>query len=105
MPLNIIESFKLVAVDSIVDDARTINLHNYLQDVLRSLQPKVKQSNIKVELNCPQDIVIFSYPGAIAQITNNLVINSLLHAFEPKQAGKITISAQQQKNTIMLLYR
>jgi Na+/proline symporter/C4-dicarboxylate-specific signal transduction histidine kinase len=102
--VKLIESFKLVAVDSIVDDARTINLHNYLQDVLRSLQPKVKQSNIKVELNCPQDIVIFSYPGAIAQITNNLVINSLLHAFEPKQAGKITISAQQQKNTIMLLY-
>jgi len=102
--VELIESFKLIAVDSVVDDARELNLHHYLQDILRSLQPKTKHSNIKIELNCPENIVIFSYPGAIAQVTNNLVINSLLHAFEPGQIGKITIAAQQQKNSITLLY-
>jgi len=102
--VKLIESFKLIAVDSVVDDAREINLHNYLQDILRSLQPKVKDSNIKIELNCPKNIIIFSYPGAIAQITNNLVLNSLLHAFEPDQTGTITITAQQKENIITLMY-
>ncbi len=102
--VELIESFKLIAVDSIVDEAREINLQGYLQDILRSLQPKVKGTNLQIELNCPESIIIYSYPGAIAQITNNLVINSLLHAFEPKQTGKITISAQQQENIISLTY-
>lgn len=102
--VELIESFKLIAVDSVVDDAREINLHQYLKDILLSLQPKVKQSNITIELNCPENIVIYSYPGAIAQITNNLVINSLLHAFEPNQVGKITISAQQQESLITIIY-
>jgi len=102
--VELIESFKLIAIDSVVDDAREINLHHYLKDILRSLQPKFKHSNIKIELNCPENIVIFSYPGAIAQITNNLVLNSLLHAFEPEQTGIIAITAQQQENIITLTY-
>jgi len=102
--VELIESFKLIAVDSIVDEAREINLQYYLEDILRSLQPKVKGTNIKIELNCPESIIIYSYPGALAQITNNLVINSLLHAFEPQQTGKVTISAQQQDNIITLTY-
>jgi len=102
--VELIESFKLIAVDSIVDEAREINLHYYLQDILRSLQPKAKGTNIKIELNCPESIIIYSYPGAITQITNNLVMNSLLHAFEPKQIGKITITAQQQGSITTLVY-
>jgi len=102
--VELIESFKLIAVDSVVDDAREINLHHYLQDILRSLQPKAKHSDIKIELSCPENIVIFSYPGAIAQITNNLVLNSLLHAFESGQAGRIAIEAKQQHDLITLIY-
>lgn len=102
--IELIESFKLIAVDSVVDDAREINLQQYLQDILRSLKPKVKNSNITIELNCPENIVIFSYPGAIAQITNNLVINSLLHAFEAQKTGKISIAAQQHENVVTLIY-
>ena len=102
--VELIESFKLIAVDSIIDDAREINLQHYLQDILRSLKPKLKSANITIELDCPKDIVIFSYPGAIAQITNNLVINSLLHAFESQNSGKVFISAQQHENTITLIY-
>ena len=102
--VKLIESFKLIAVDSVVDDAREINLHQYLQDVLSSLKPKFKQSNIIIELNCPEDIILFSYPGALAQITNNLVINSLIHAFKPNQTGTVTINAHQQDDTVTLLY-
>jgi Na+/proline symporter/signal transduction histidine kinase len=102
--VELIESFKLIAVDSVVDDAREINLKQYLQDILRSLKPKIKSTNITIELDCPENIIIFSYPGAIAQITNNLVINSLLHAFESQAIGTIFITVQQNENVITLIY-
>jgi len=102
--VELIESFKLIAVDSVVDDAREINLKQYLQDILRSLKPKIKSTNITIELDCPENITIFSYPGAIAQITNNLVINSLLHAFESHTIGTIFITVQQNENAITLIY-
>jgi Na+/proline symporter/signal transduction histidine kinase len=102
--VELIESFKLIAIDSVIDDAREINLKQYLQDILRSLRTNVKDTNISIELDCPEGIVIFSYPGAIAQITNNLVINSLLHAFESQKIGKIFVSAHKNENTITLMY-
>ncbi|GAW95577.1 MULTISPECIES: ATP-binding protein [Colwellia] len=47
-----------------------------------------------------------SYPGAIAQITNNLIINSLVHAFsEQNDSGdEITIQVKALAESIELLY-
>jgi len=102
--VKLIEGFKLIAVDSVVDDARELNLHKYLEDVLRSLKPKAKQANINLQLDCPDEISIYSYPGAIAQITNNLVINSLVHAFNDQQDGEISIQVKQVDESIELIY-
>jgi len=102
--VELIEGFKLIAVDSVVDDARKLNLHRYLEDVLRSLRPKAKQANINLKLDCPKNIEIHSYPGAIAQITNNLVINSLIHAFTDEEDGEIGIQVTQNNNAIELVY-
>jgi len=102
--VKLIEGFKLIAVDSVVDDARQLNLHGYLEDVLRSLRPKAKQAHIKLQLECPDNINIYSYPGAIAQITNNLVINSLVHAFNDQESGEITIQVTQVNDNIELIY-
>lgn len=102
--VKLIEGFKLIAVDSVVDDARQLNLHDYLENILRSLQPKAKQANIKILLDCPSNIDIYSYPGAIAQITNNLVINSLIHAFTDQKDGEISIQVKQINESIELVY-
>lgn len=102
--VELIEGFKLIAVDSVVDDARQLNLQHYLQNILMSLQPKVKNSTIKITLDCPADINIFSYPGAITQITNNLVMNSLNHAFTEQQTGQITIKVTSAEDTVTITY-
>lgn len=102
--VELIEGFKLIAVDSVIDDARLLNLHDYLEDILRSLKPKVKQANINLLLDCPDNIEIYSYPGAIAQITNNLVINSLIHAFTDQKEGEISIKVKQTSESIELVY-
>ncbi|MCJ8293729.1 MAG: ATP-binding protein [Colwellia sp.] len=104
--VELIEGFKLIAVDSVVDDARTLNVHDYLEDVLRSLRPKAKQAQVTIKLSCAKDIVINSYPGALAQITNNLIINSLVHAFteQSDNKGEITIDVKASAQNIELIY-
>jgi signal transduction histidine kinase len=104
--VDLIEGFKLIAVDSVVDDARTLNIHDYLEDVIRSLKPKAKQSQVNIKLICANDVLITSYPGAIAQITNNLIINSLVHAFADVNdgSGEITIEVKRSAQSIELHY-
>lgn len=90
---SLVRSFKQVAVDQSSDDIRSFNLHAYLNEVLLSLQPKLKGRPVKVALECPRELVLESYPGAVSQIVTNMVVNSLVHGFEREQAGNITIRA------------
>ncbi|MBA4356921.1 MAG: hypothetical protein C0405_04265 [Desulfovibrio sp.] len=89
---DLIRSFKQVAVDRSTEERRVFRLRDYLEEVLLSLRPHLKKSAIAVEVVCAPEIEIDSYPGAFSQILTNLVMNSLVHAYDPGQAGRITIS-------------
>ncbi|MCU6500591.1 GAF domain-containing sensor histidine kinase [Rugamonas sp. A1-17] len=90
----LVRSFKQVAVDQSSDDIRSFNLRKYLDEVLLSLQPKLKGKPIAVEIDCDERIEMASFPGAVSQIVTNMVVNSLVHGFEEGQSGKITISGK-----------
>ncbi|MQA23309.1 GAF domain-containing sensor histidine kinase [Rugamonas rivuli] len=90
----LVRSFKQVAVDQSSDDIRSFNLRKYLDEVLLSLQPKLKGKPIAVEIACDEHINMASFPGAVSQIVTNMVVNSLVHGFEEGQAGKIKISGK-----------
>jgi two-component system NtrC family sensor kinase len=56
-------------------------------------------------VECPDDLEIDSYPGALSQVLTNFVMNSLLHGFIEGQVGTITISAQlHTRDTVMIRY-
>jgi signal transduction histidine kinase len=44
-----------------------------------------------------------SYPGPLGQILINLINNALLHAFDGRQNGKITIAAEALKDSTIRL--
>jgi signal transduction histidine kinase len=101
----LVRSFKQVAVDQSSDDIRSFNLRNYLNEVLLSLQPKLKGRPVKVEVDCPPDVVLESYPGAVSQILTNMLMNSLVHGFEERdQAGNITIRVAVEGDVVSLSY-
>ena len=100
----LVRSFKQVAVDQSSGDIRSFNLRAYLNEVLLSLQPKLKGRPIKVEVDCPPDLVMDSYPGAVSQIVTNMVVNSLVHGFERDQPGHIAIRAALEGNTVAFNY-
>jgi len=90
----LVRSFKQVAVDQSSDDIRSFNLRKYLDEVLLSLQPKLKGKPVTIDIDCAQNIELASFPGAVSQIVTNMVVNSLVHGFEEGQPGKIKITGK-----------
>jgi signal transduction histidine kinase len=57
-------------------------------------------------VECPDDLEIDSYPGALSQVLTNFMMNSLVHGFPEGQAGTITICARlQDPDTVVIRYR
>ena len=91
---NLIQSFKKIGADQVVDERRVISLRNFLQEVVASLQPTLRRFPREVAIDCTRDFVIENHPGALFQIVTNLVLNAHHHAFAPEQEGQITLGVR-----------
>lgn len=100
---QLIKSFKLVSVNEHQEHLQQFNLQEHLNNLLasmrRSIDPKFDIIN-----QMPVDISIESYPGVLYQIYTNLMNNSVLHGFEDRDHGKITISATLEAQQLIITY-
>jgi len=101
---ELIESFKNVAVDQTSQRRRQFDLHTCLHDILVTLGRMMRQANVTAELQVPPGVVMDSYPGHLEQILNNLIVNSILHGFEGRGCGKVSIAASVAGDHVRLLY-
>ena len=92
---ELISSFKQVAVDQSSEQRRAFAIQGYLQEILLSLRPKLKRTKHTIDIRCDGDLMLESYPGAFSQIVTNLVMNSLIHAFEPDDEGNIVFDIRR----------
>jgi len=102
---DLISSFKQVAVDQTSEVVREINIKDYLNGVIQTLNPRLKPFKPRLTIECPDDIEIRCPAGAFAQIFTNLIINSLIHGFENKQDGEIDISIKRKDDKLVIVYR
>ncbi|MEE3719657.1 ATP-binding protein, partial [Tumidithrix elongata RA019] len=98
---ELIQSFKQVAVDQSSETRRSFPLKAYLEEVLVNLRPNLKRTKINVKIVCDDHIVLDSYPGMISQIVTNLVMNSLIHAYDPNDNGTILFAMSQQHERLV----
>ena len=99
---NLVGSFKQVAVDQNIEDARQIDLGSYVGDVVRSVAPLARSKGIKVINEIPAGIMVTLAPGALAQILTNLIQNAALHAFDGISNPQVTIAAEHEDANITL---
>ena len=91
---HLIHSFKQIAVDQVSEARRAFELRDYIGEVVASLQPTLKKTRSEVIIDCPSGIEFDSYPGALAQVLTNLVLNCVEHAFDAETAGTIHIGVR-----------
>ena len=102
---ELVQSFKQVAVDRSSSERRSFKVKEYLQEVILSILPQFKQNLCKVSINGDDEIQLYSYPGALAQVITNFINNSILHAYSSSNIGNISIDIQQEGDRVIIKYR
>ncbi|MEH2214037.1 trifunctional serine/threonine-protein kinase/ATP-binding protein/sensor histidine kinase [Nostoc sp.] len=102
---ELVQSFKQVAVDQTNLEQRTIRVKLYLEETLFSLAPNLRKTLHTVTITGDDTVTISTYPGALAQVVTNLVMNSLMHAYQPEEAGEMHFHVSQQADRVIIQYR
>ncbi|MEA1891523.1 MAG: PAS domain-containing sensor histidine kinase [Campylobacterota bacterium] len=102
---ELVKSFKQISIDQTSEHSRDFNLKKYIEGVLLSLHNRIKQTQIQVEVNCPSELNINSYPGAFSQIFTNLIMNSLIHAYDIGEKGLISLNFELKDSNLLFTYK
>lgn len=101
---DLVHSFKRVAVDQASGVRRNFDLAGYLAEVAHSLGPRLKRGGLKVNVSCPADVAMDSYPGALSQVVTNLIVNAAVHAYDDGAvSGDIDVSVALEGDDGVLL--
>ncbi len=91
---QLISSFKQVAVDQTSEEAREVNVKQLIEETLMSMRPRLKKVTHTINIDCPETLNVMCKAGPLNQILINLIMNSLIHAFETVENGKIDVIAR-----------
>jgi signal transduction histidine kinase len=91
---ELVQAFKQVAVDRSQADRRLFDLRESTDQIIASLRPGLKKSQVRLVVDVPAGIVMDSDPGMFGQVLTNLFLNSAHHAFPGDMAGMISIVAR-----------
>jgi signal transduction histidine kinase len=97
---ELVQSFKQVAVDRSHADRRPFDLRESTDQIVASLRPVLKKSQITLTVDVPAGIIMDSYPGAYGQVLTNLFLNSVVHAFPDGRAGTVIVEARQVRDDV-----
>jgi signal transduction histidine kinase len=97
---ELVHSFKQVAVDRSHADRRQFDLRESTDQIVASLRPVLKKSQIALTIDVPPGIVMDSYPGSYGQVLTNLFLNSVIHAFPDGRAGSVIVEARQSRDGV-----
>ena len=101
---DLIQSFKKVAVNQSSENEETIDVQRYVQEILTSLTPQLKKTRLSLDVQCPAPLYLTTLPGAFSQVVTNLVMNAILHAYEPSQEGSLKLSFEADGEKLRFVF-
>lgn len=91
---ELIGSFKQLAVDQTSYQRRAFDLREVVQEITLAMKPTIRRTPFRLVDEVPEGFRLDSYPGPLGQVLMNLINNALIHAFEGRDHGTITLSAE-----------
>ena len=101
---HLVMNFKQVSVDRTSDNQRLFNLAEYLHELLESLRLMWRSRQIDIDIDCPDNIELDSFPGTLGQIITNFCQNALMHAFKDRPGGKISIRCELKDSQVAIRF-
>ena len=91
---NLIASFKQVATDQAGSQRRRFDLARLVGELAATLAPQFRDGGVTLRVAIAPEIVMDTYPGALAQVVSQLALNALVHGFTGRADGTITVQAE-----------
>lgn len=98
---ELVQSFKQVAADQVSSERRCFDMAVWANELLTSLRPVLRRSGHEVSVECGSELLVDTYPGALAQVLTNLFMNSIVHAYPPGVSGHLRLEIAEQPQQIL----
>jgi signal transduction histidine kinase len=103
--IDLVYSFKQVAADQASGERRKFEVGGWLGELLTSLGPVLRKSGHSISVDCPEDLTLDTYPGSLAQVLTNLVMNAIVHAYRPGETGNLQIRVSRgRRDTVRIVF-
>ncbi len=91
---DLVRDFKQVAIDQTSDTRREFDLAQVVEDVLVMVEPSFKHTPYRIATELQPGLRMSSYPGALGQVLTNLLMNTLVHAFDARDHGEVRVRCE-----------
>lgn len=100
--IDLVESFKQIAVDRTSDKRRHFMINDFLQEIESTLHHIFKANPHTLSFELDKDVELNSFPGVLSQVISNLINNALMHGLDGIEAGSITVKTQVRKHQVQI---
>jgi signal transduction histidine kinase len=102
---QLVQSFKRTSVNHYDTEKRRFLVHEAIEDVMLGINPKLKHTNIRLNIDCADDMEIYAQAGKLEQIIQNLIDNSVLHGFnDAEDEGEIGLRLGYINDDLLIEY-
>jgi PAS domain S-box-containing protein len=91
--VDLVSSFKQVAVDQNNHQRRGFDLQEMLSEVQIVMAPSLRKAHVALVVELRDNVEMDSFPGALTQLLMILINNAIIHAFEGRRGGTVTLTA------------
>jgi ligand-binding sensor domain-containing protein/signal transduction histidine kinase len=99
---ELVTSFKQVAVDRTSAQRRKFSLQDMIHEICFTASPIFKFTPYILDVVVKDDIVMDSYPGPLGQVITNLLNNTVIHAFDGRDHGRVVVTAENMVNGVII---
>lgn len=90
----LIQSLKLVTEGKASSPRSRFDLREYLADIILAVRVQPAAAGHDLVLDCPDGLLLDTYPGALTEVLIALLTNAFAHAFDPGCGGRVTVTAR-----------
>jgi len=100
----LIKSFKSLSTFNQHEELQSFSLNKLMQSLSDSYQAILKEHHTQLTLNFESEVIMNSYKDVIIDVFNQLIDNSLTHAFSNIDSPSITLNIQEKDTDIVINY-
>jgi len=102
--IQLIKNFKSLSTISQSEDIQQFSLNKLIQSLSDSYQAILKEHHTQLTFHFDSEVIMHSYKDVIVDVLNQLIDNSLTHAFSDNGSAKISLNIRKVETQIVIDY-